>query len=59
MKSRSWCSPGELVALMLAGWVNRHQQAVITYQREEIRALREMLGGNVCGSPMNNVAASH
>ena len=30
---------------MLAGWINRHQQAVITYQREEIRTLREMLGG--------------
>jgi len=30
---------------MLAGWINRHQQAVLTYQREEIRALREMLGG--------------
>ena len=36
--------------------INRHQQAVITYQREEIKALREMLGGNVCGSPMNTVA---
>ena len=31
--------------LMLAGWINRHQQAVITYQKEEIRVLREMLGG--------------
>jgi hypothetical protein len=45
MKSTSWCSPGQLVVLMLAGWTNRHQQAIITYQREEIRALREMLGG--------------
>ena len=45
MKWKSWCSPGQLVALMLAGWVNRHQQAIITYQREEIRALCEMLGG--------------
>ncbi len=33
------------MAVMLAGWINRHQQAVITYQREEIRALLEMLGG--------------
>jgi transposase InsO family protein len=33
------------VVLMLAGWINRHQQAVIAYQREEIRVLREMLGG--------------
>ena len=31
--------------LMLAGWINRHQQAVIAYQKEEIRVLREMLGG--------------
>ena len=30
---------------MLAGWINRHQQAVIAYQREEIKVLREMLGG--------------
>ncbi len=31
--------------LILAGWINRHQQAVIAYQKEEIRVLREMLGG--------------
>ena len=31
--------------LMLAGWINRHQQAVIIYQKEEINVLREMLGG--------------
>ena len=31
--------------LMLAGWINRHQQAVIAYQKEEINVLREMLGG--------------
>ncbi len=30
--------------LMLAGWINRHQQALIAYQKEEIRVLREMLG---------------
>ena len=30
---------------MLAGWINRHQQAVIAYQREETKVLREMLGG--------------
>jgi hypothetical protein len=47
MKSKSWCSPGQLVMLMLAGWINRHQQAVIAYQKEEIRVLRrrERLGG--------------
>ncbi len=44
MKSKSWCSPGQLLMPMLAGWINRHQQAVIAYQREEIKVLREMLG---------------
>ena len=33
------------MVVMLAGWINRHQQAVITFQKEEIRVLREMLGG--------------
>ena len=45
MKSKSWCSPGQLLTLMLAGWINRHPQAVIAYQKEEIKVLREMLGG--------------
>jgi hypothetical protein len=45
MKPKSWCTPGQLVTLMLAGWINRHQQAVTAYQREEIKVLREMLGG--------------
>jgi len=31
--------------LMLAGWINRHQQAVIVYRKEEMKVLREMLGG--------------
>ena len=45
MKSKTWCSPGQPVVLMLAGWINRHQQAVIAYQREETKVRREMLGG--------------
>jgi len=45
MVSKSWRSPGQLLMLMLAGWINRHQQAVIAYQKEEIEVLREMLGG--------------
>ncbi len=32
------------MVLALAGWINRHQQAVIAYRREEIRVLCEMLG---------------
>jgi transposase len=45
MQFKSWCSPGQLVALMLAGWINRHQHAVIAYQKEEIKVLCEMLDG--------------
>ncbi len=30
---------------MLAGWVNREQQAVIDYLREENTVLREQMGG--------------
>jgi transposase len=45
MQLKSWCSPGQLVAVMLAGWINRHQQAFIAYQKEEIKVLREMFGG--------------
>jgi transposase InsO family protein len=45
MKSKSWCSPRQLVMLMFAGWINRHQEVVIAYQKEEIKVLREMLGG--------------
>ncbi len=51
MKSRPWCSPGQLLMLMLAGWINRHQQAVIAYQKEEIKVLREMLGGTCTPPP--------
>lgn len=32
-------------SLALAGWLNRHQNAVIDYQREENRVLLEMLDG--------------
>ena len=45
MESKPWGFPGKRLLLMLAGWINRHQQAVIAYQREETNVLREMLGG--------------
>ena len=45
MQSKSWCFPGQLLVLMIAGWINRHQQAVIAFQREETKVLCEMLGG--------------
>ena len=32
------------ILMMLAGWIHREQEAVVAYQKEEIRALREMLG---------------
>jgi hypothetical protein len=37
--------PFQLVLLMLAGWVNRHQLDVIEYLQEENRVLKERLGG--------------
>ena len=45
MQSKSWCFPGQLLLVAIAGWINRHQQAVIAFQREETKVLREMLGG--------------
>jgi hypothetical protein len=37
--------PFQLVLLMFAGWVNRHQLDVIEYLQEENRVLKERLGG--------------
>ena len=37
--------PIQLVLLMFAGWVNRHQLDVIVYLQEENRVLKERLGG--------------
>ena len=36
--------PLQFFLLLLAGWVNRHQEAVIEYLREENRVLRELHG---------------
>lgn len=35
---------GTLVLMALAGWINRQQQDVIDYLREEVRVLRELQG---------------
>ena len=35
--------PCQLVLISLAGWLNRHQQAVIDYIKEENRILKEQL----------------
>jgi putative transposase len=37
--------PFQLVLLMFAGWVNRHQLEVIEYLQEENRVLKERLSG--------------
>ena len=34
----------QVLIAMVAGWINRHQQRVITYQQEEIRILKAKLG---------------
>lgn len=33
-----------MLLVMLAGWINRHQQNVIEYLKEENKILREKLG---------------
>lgn len=38
-------TPMGMLLVMLAGWINRHQQDVIEYLKEENKVLREMLGG--------------
>jgi hypothetical protein len=38
-------SPLRLLLVTLAGWVNRHQQAVIDYLMEENRVFKEQLKG--------------
>ena len=36
--------PLQMLLVMVAGWVNRHQLAMIDYLREEDRVLRELHG---------------
>ena len=38
-----WRTAAHTIGMMLAGWIHREQEAVVAYQKEEIRALREML----------------
>ena len=37
-------SPLSFLLICVAGWMNRHQQGVIEYLREEIHVLKEQLG---------------
>ena len=36
--------PTGMLLMMLAGWINRHQQDMITYLKEENKILRDKLG---------------
>ena len=36
--------PMQMMLLAIAGWVNREQQAIIEYLKEENRILRELHG---------------
>ncbi|MHC4855891.1 MAG: hypothetical protein ACYS72_05760 [Planctomycetota bacterium] len=40
MRTRPWT----MLLMMLAGWVNRHQQDMIEYLKEENKILREKIG---------------
>ena len=37
-------APWQLLSVIIAGWMSRHQQQVIDYLREENRVLREKIG---------------
>jgi hypothetical protein len=41
---KSVLQPWQLLLLILAGWVNRHQQEVLEYLRAENQVLKEKLG---------------
>ena len=45
MASHRWKAAARAVLTLLADWLQREQEAIVAYQKEEIRALREMLGG--------------
>ena len=37
-------APWQLLSVIVAGWMSRHQQQVIDYLKEENRVLREKIG---------------
>jgi len=45
MTLKIWSPAAHAIGMMLAGWIHREEEAAVAYQKEEIRALREMLGG--------------
>jgi hypothetical protein len=50
--------PVQMLLLMFAGWVNRHQLDVIEYLQEENRVLKERMVGGAFVSPMPNAVDS-
>jgi hypothetical protein len=48
----------QLLLAMLAGWIQRHQQQVITYLQEENRVLKAQLAAAGFASPIPSAAAS-
>jgi hypothetical protein len=42
---RSVLDPFQFVVIVIAGWMNQHQQQVVDYLLQENRALREQVGG--------------
>jgi len=50
----SLLQPLDLLLMMFAGWVNRHQLDVIDYLQEENRVLKERRGGRRSVSPTPN-----
>jgi hypothetical protein len=45
MAANPWKAAAHAIVTALSGWMHREQEAIVAYQQEEIRALREMLGG--------------
>jgi len=50
--------PLQLLLVMFAGWVKRHQLEVIAYLQEENRVLTERLGGDAFASPIPSAVDS-
>ena len=45
MASNPWKAAAHAIVTALSGWILREKDAIVAYQKEEIRALGEMLGG--------------
>jgi hypothetical protein len=47
-----------MLLMMLAGWIDRHQQDVIVYLKEENKILREKLGTGILKTRVSLVQGS-